>query len=106
MTEKPPHSPEKPRTAVVRQAALEHYRRVRAGMNQDMLARVRDILTGQKPAAMPPPEPPAPKTDTADRETFERRKAYETVLKFMTLSKGSKAFMDQVAKSLAEKKKD
>lgn len=101
MAEKTPTPSGKVKTRVVQAAALENYKRVRAGLNPEMLARVRDILTGEKE------ERPTPAgQDGSTKESFERKKTYETVLKFMALSKGSKDFMAQIAKSLSEIKRD
>lgn len=102
MTEKTPAPSGKVKTKVVQTAAMENYKRVRAGLNPDMLERVRDILTRKQKAGVPA----TASSPEQGKESFERQKTYETVLKFMALSKGSKDFMAQIAKSLSEIKRD
>ena len=91
MTEKPPQKEQKKiKTAVVHKAAMEHYRHIRAGMDQALLDKVAHIV--RRSMGEIPYE--AEKTEA-------RRKTFATILKFMSLSKGSKAFMQEVAASIA-----
>jgi hypothetical protein len=91
MTEKPPQKEQKKiKTAVVHKAAMEHYRHIRAGMDQALLDKVAHIV--RRSMGEIPHEA---------EQTEARRKTFATILKFMSLSKGSKAFMQEVAASIA-----
>ncbi len=87
MTEKQPLKPHKTKTKVVQIAALAHYREVRAKLDSGLLDRVRHILEIKQETQLP-------------ADGYDRKKTYETILRFMALSKGSKAFMKQISRSL------
>lgn len=97
MTEKPPQKEQKKiKTAVVHKAAMEHYRHIRAGMDQALLDKVAQVVRRSIGETVPSSR------DSREAEQAEsRRKTFETILKFMSLSKGSKAFMQEVAASIA-----
>ncbi len=97
MTEKPPKKEQKKiKTAVVHKAAMEHYRHVRAGIDQALLDKVAHIVRRSMGTPVSSTEVPR-----EAEQTEVRRKTFETILKFMVLSKGSKAFMQEVAASIA-----
>ncbi|MBN8522064.1 MAG: hypothetical protein J0L77_09245 [Alphaproteobacteria bacterium] len=97
MTEKPPQKEQKKiKTAVVHKVAMEHYRHIRAGMDQALLDNVAQVVRRSMGESVPFPE-----VSREAEQTEARRKTFETILKFMTLSKGGKAFMQEVAASIA-----
>ena len=91
-TQKPPKNGPSPD---IRAAAMNTYRATRAGINPGVLKAMKELISTGKIPGQP--------EEKENAESISRQKTYETVLKFMTLSKGSKEFMKQIAESLSKR---
>lgn len=120
-----PNPPKNGPSPDIRAAAMNTYRATRAGINPGVLKAMKEFISEAKITypSFPPPEgegrvgvagsavcppnivnpPPNPLPAGRGDENVSRQKTYETVLKFMTLSKGSKEFMKQIAESLSKR---
>ena len=107
--------PKPPKTSPspdIRGAPMDLYRTTRAGIDPAVLGSLKKLIEARGKDASPlyPPagggKPAEGRQGGEAHENISRQKTYETVLKFMTLSKGSKEFMKQISDSLSRLSKN